>query len=105
MSEVLFTLIKALLMVLGVILTTYVVPLIKEKTSSAQFELVMKYAKILVESVEQLKSSGQLSPSVDKKLYVSEKLTKWLNEKGIKITESQMNDLIESSVMELNKTK
>ena len=101
MPDMLYTLIKVLVMVVGLVVTTYIVPLIKEKTNTTQFDMVVKYVKILVASAEQLKATGQIDD--DKKIYVLNKLAQWLRDKGLKFTDEQINDLIESAVKELNK--
>ena len=103
MNENLFKLILALIPVLGTILTAYIIPFIKEKIGNEKLEKYKKWAKMAVESAEMLwTESGKGS---DKKQFVIDYLNDLFNSKKVVITEEQLNILIESAVLELNKNK
>lgn len=84
---------------LGAIVTYIVIPYIKERTTKDQMENLMFWVKIAVGAAEQIyKDKGQ---GALKKEYV----IKFLHDKGIKITEEQIDLLIEAAVFELNNFK
>lgn len=83
---------------IGAVITYIVVPYIKANTTEKQRENAKFWVKVAVSAAEQIykeKGSGK-----NKKQYVLE----FLNSKGIKITEEQLNVLIEAAVFELNYT-
>ena len=100
MDDKLFQIILAVIPVLGAIVTAYLIPLIKSKTAASDLEKYKMWARIAVECAELVISgSGR---GEDKKQYCIKQLTKILNSKGIKITDEQMNMLIEAAVKEMH---
>jgi len=80
----------------GAVMTYIVVPFLKERTTKEQRQNIAFWVKIAVTAAEQIyKEKGQ---GILKKEYV----IKFLNEKGIKITEEQLDTLIEAAVYEMN---
>lgn len=99
MDEGLVKIILAVISLLGVIVTSVVVPYLKQKTTKEQRDNVKFWVKVAVTAAEQIyKEKGQ---GKFKKEYVVE----FLNSKGIKITPKQLDILIEAAVFELNKAK
>ncbi len=83
----------------GVLVTYLLIPYIKSKTTEKQREDIMFWVKVAVNAAEQIykeKGNGKL-----KKEYV----VKFLNDIGIKISEFELDVLIESAVLELDKIK
>ena len=90
-----------ILPLLCAIITIYIIPLIKERIGSEKLEQCASWAKIGVEAAEMIwRESGQ---GKLKKEYVVEFLTDIFNKKKIIITAEQLDALIESAVLELNK--
>lgn len=98
MADVNWTpLFSALVSLLGVIITVYLVPLIKSKASDAQLEKIRTVVNIAVQAAEQIFAEGGSGAS--KKEWVIE----YLKEHNINVDEEQINALIEAAVYELNK--
>ena len=86
---------EGILTVLFALITLYVVPWIKTKLSAEDLNEIMKWVKIAVQAAEMIfKESGM---GEAKKAYVKT----FLEDKGIKYDERQINSLIESAVLEL----
>lgn len=87
------------LSIVSVLVTGVLVPLLKQKYGKEKVLSVMEAVEIAVKAAEQIYSAsgqGQL-----KKQYVLLRL----NEQGIKISEKELDDMIEASVLELNRWK
>lgn len=87
-------LIQALIALISVIITTFLIPLLKKKLSAEKLEELKKWVGIAVNAAEQLYSSktGQ-----QKKEYV----VAFLLSKGIVFDVDEVNALIESEVYKL----
>ena len=99
MDEKLFSLILAIIPVLGTIITVFIIPLIKEKIGAEKLARYEYWADLAVKAAEMLWT--ETGHSEDKKQYVVEFLTNMFNKKKVVITEEQMNILIESAVKQL----
>lgn len=81
---------------LGAIITYIVVPFIKVNTTEKQRENAKFWVQVAVNAAEQIyREKGQ---GILKKEYV----VNFLSSKGIRITEEQLDVLIEAAVLELN---
>lgn len=88
--------IKVTIPILGAIVTYMIVPFIKQKTTESQRKTVVSLVKIAVSAAEQMQEAGLLN--IPKKEYV----VNFINSKGFKITEEELNIIIEACVKELN---
>lgn len=87
------------LSIVSVLVTGVLVPLLKEKYGKEKALSVMEAVDIAVKAAEQIyKETGQGNL---KKQYVLMRL----NEQGFKVTEKELDDMIEASVLELNRWK
>lgn len=95
MSDLVFQIVEVIIRLLVVMFVAYVLPPAKNLIEKI---LAERWAKDAVNTAQQLmsKQTGQ-----ERKDYVIEKLTQALNEKNIKITEEQINMLIESAVKQM----
>lgn len=87
------------LSIVSVLITGVLVPLLKQKYGKEKIVNVMEAVDIAVKAAEQIYTKtgqGQL-----KKRYVLMRL----NEQGIKLSEKELDDMIEASVLELNRWK
>lgn len=89
----------ALLGVTGTIITSYLIPYIREKYNKEELEKVISWCRIAVNASEQLAKSGAINLD-DRKEYAMKKV---LNNKGIKLNIEQISDIIESMVLEIPK--
>lgn len=89
------TLIQAVIALVSVCITTFLIPYIKSKTTTAEQTELNTWVKIAVTAAEQLyNGSGR---GAEKKEYV----TTWLAERNIKYDEAKIDAMIEAAVYEL----
>ena len=87
------------LSIVSVLVTGVLVPVLKQKYGKEKVLSVMEAVDIAVKAAEQIYTkSGQGNL---KKQYVLMRL----NEQGFKVTEKELDDMIEASVLELNRWK
>ena len=84
---------------IGVILTGVFVPWLKTKASSEKLNIIQMWVNIAVAAAEQIFRAPGSGPS--KKMYVME----FLQNKGITITDQELDALIEAAVYEINRAK
>lgn len=96
MSDLLFELLKAVIIVVMGVLVRYFVPWIKAKIADTKLGEIMTWAYKYVQAAEQTIIGG-----VDKKDYVSKHLKELLIAKKISLSDSQIDGLIEGIVNEL----
>lgn len=85
--------------IISVVVTGIIIPLIHKRTTKTEIDNVLAMVDIAVKAAEQIynqRGQGDL-----KKRYVLE----YLQNKGIKISEEDLNNMLESSVFEINKWK
>lgn len=89
------TIIEAAILIITAIITVFVIPYIKSKTTVQQQDEIMAWVKIAVSAAEQMfAGTGR---GIEKKNYV----LNWLYEHGITVDEYKLNAMIESAVYEL----
>ena len=87
--------IEAIITVVVLCITTFLIPYIKSKTTSAQQEQIQAWVNIAVMAAEQLiQGSGK---GAEKKEYV----IKWLNEHNITFDAEKLDAMIEAAVYKL----
>ena len=96
MDQGLVKIILALIGLLSTIITVVVVPYYLNKTSVETRDKHKALVKTAVYAVEQLENAGLLQ--IPKK----EAVIQYINEKGIKLTEEDLNMFIEEAVKQLN---
>ena len=101
--EFILLIIKGIFAVIAMILTKYVVPLLREWYESRVDDVIKKVIKDSVEAFEQtIKGSGK-GPL--KKEEVLNYVIDYLDKKGIKIDDARLDILIEAAVYTLNNNK
>lgn len=96
MNEILFEVLKAVLVLATILLTRYTVPYLKESAESKKLSWVVEWAKYAVYAVEQTvlgEKTGQ-----EKKAIAIEFIKGMLIKKNMPISDEQINTLIESAV-------
>lgn len=89
-------LVKALLALISVAITTFLIPYIKSKTNIQQQEQIIAWVKLAVAAAEQIYTgSGR---GKEKKEYV----LKWLKDRGLTLDADTVDAMIEAAVHELN---
>ena len=95
-SDAFVNITKCIIILLGTVITYVVIPYIKAKTTEEQRNNIYFWVQVAVNAAEQIyveKGMGMI-----KKKYVVE----YLRNKGINISEEDLNILIEAAVKELN---
>lgn len=103
MNESLFQVVLCLIPILGVIITTFVIPFIKSKIDAEKLNKIVKWTGYAVKCAEMLYNEtgkGKL-----KKEYVINFITNMFNKDKVVITYEQMEILVEAAVQELNQNK
>lgn len=91
------TIVEAVAALIAAIITAFVVPYIKSRTTTNQQQQINAWVRIAVTAAEQIYAgSGR---GKEKKAYVID----WLRKHGVTVDESKLDALIEAAVFELNK--
>mgnify|MGYP002621738698 CR=1 FL=1 len=103
MNEVLFELLKAVIIVSIIVGMKYIIPWIKENTNLAKNQILMDIVTAAVQYAEQTITGN--GSGAQKKAVVTEFLKGQLIAKNISISDEQLNALIESAVYAMNASK
>ncbi len=88
---------KAVFTLVAVLITGYLIPWLKSKTTVEQQQEINTWVKIGVQAAEQLfVGSGR---GAEKKAYVME----YLQQKGFRVDATELDKMIEATVLALNK--
>lgn len=98
MEEIIFEVIKIIVMVAALVVARYLVPWLKEKIGADKLTQIEKWARYAVEMAQQVHWS---KPGEDRKAIVTEFLREILIAKNISISDEQLNVLIEAAVKEM----
>lgn len=98
MNEILFEVIKVVVMVAVLIITRYLIPWLKAKIGVDKLAVAEKWVKYAVLKAQQVlwEKNGQ-----DKKAYVTEFLKEILIAKNIALSDEQLDVLIEAAVKQM----
>lgn len=98
MNEIIFEVIKLVVMVAVLVITRYLVPWLKEQIGSDKLAAAEKWAKYAVLKAQQVfwDQGGQ-----DRKAYVTEFLRDVLIAKNIALSDEQLDVLIEAAVKQM----
>ena len=103
MDQRIFDLIIAIIPVLGVILTSFIIPYFKEQIGNEKLNKYQEWANMAVKAAEMIFT--EYGMGAEKKEYVVKFLTEQFNKNKVVITEEQMNILIESAVKSMKETE
>lgn len=98
MDEIIFEVIKLVVMVAALVVARYLVPWIKDKIGADKLAQIEKWTKYAVEMAQQVRwtETGE-----DKKAIVTEFLRGILTAKNIALSDEQLDVLIEAAVKEM----
>lgn len=98
MNEIVFEIIKLVVMIAALAVTRYLVPWIREKANTDKLVLAEKWVRYAVLKAQQVlwAEKGQ-----DKKAYVTEFLKEILIAKNIALSDEQLDVLIEAAVKQM----
>lgn len=98
MDEIIFEVVKVVVMVAVLVITRYLVPWLKEKIGADKLAVAEKWVKYAVLKAQQVlwEKDGQ-----DRKAYVTEFLKEILIAKNIALSDEQLDVLIEAAVKQM----
>lgn len=98
MNDIVFEIVKIAVMVVMLLITRYLIPMLKEQIGADKLAVAEKWARYAVLKAQQVlwSESGQ-----DKKAYVTEFLKEILIEKNIALSDEQLDVLIEAAVKQM----
>lgn len=99
MSNTMYQIFMLLISLIGVLLTGLVVPWLKLKIGNEKLKDIEKWVTVAVTAAEQMKNAGLLPPDQEKKDFVLE----FIRDRGITITDEELDALIEAATFEINK--
>lgn len=98
MNEILFEVLKVVIMVAVLLITRYVIPWVKGCIGADKLELAEKWAQYAVLKAQQVMWADN---GPERKAYVTEFLKELLIEKNIALSDEQLDILIEAAVKQM----
>lgn len=98
MHDIIFTAIKLVIMVLALVVSRYLIPWIRERMDASTLEVAINWVGQAVLFAQQTMSANT---GEEKKAAVASFLEALFAQKGIDITEDELNVLIEAAVKEM----
>lgn len=102
MNDIIFEVIRLLVMALMMVVARYLIPWLKSKIGAENMSQIERWAKYAVLMAEQVYSSES---GTCRKSIVTEFLKEMLTAKNISLTDDQLDIIIEAVVGEMNITK
>lgn len=99
-TSIIKTVIEVIIGLLGVLITTKLVPWLKSKLSENQLDIVKQLVTAAVHAAEQMYVSGEGQAKLE---YAIEVVNKALSDKNIKIDSEVLRSYIEAEVLKINK--
>ena len=103
MNDILFEILKAVIVLVIVLLARYAVPYFKQRIESSKYAWVADWVDLAVRSAEQTALGNKTGP--EKKAIVTKFIKELLMQKNISLSEAQIDVLIESAVYAMNGEK
>lgn len=97
-------LLRVFFMIVAAIITRKVVPVLTTANNAKKLQEIINFATVLVESAQRLDRTGKLV-ELTKKEYVMQQLHNYINEKGYKFTEEQLDNIRRAAVLLLEQTE
>lgn len=97
MNDITFMILKIVVSVCAALMTAYTIPYLKRQMETEIGSAVLDLIDVAVRAAEQTLEGGEV-----KKEWVVAFVTNWLIQHGIKISEEQLDKLIEAAVYEMN---
>lgn len=102
MNDVAFLILKCVVSVAAALITAYLIPYIKARTSAQTQATITEIVAVAVKAAEQTMTmeGGKM-----KKEVVMDSVMNWLSLRGVKMTREQIDQLVECVVYEVKKEK
>lgn len=103
MDDMSFLILKVIISISVALITTFVIPLLKEKLDDAKYQKLLDIINVAVQAAEQ--AIGGPGQGAERKAEVLRFVTKYLDDNNISIKEDQLDQLIEAAVYAMNSNK
>lgn len=103
MNDILFEVLKAILVLVVILIGRYAVPYIKARLEDSKYDWIAKWVELAVKAAEQ--TVFGIRTGAEKKAIVTEFIKSMLIKKNISISDGQLDILIESAVYAMNSKK
>ena len=100
MNDVTFNILKFVVSVCLALISAFLIPYIKARLEDERYKKLVDIVKVAVYAAEQTIGAGHGAVKKDEVITF---VTKWMANNGIKITEEQLSEIIESIVFAMNK--
>jgi LL-H family phage holin len=97
MNEIIFDVARLIATITGLVVAYYIIPVLKTVVQNHIDENITGFINSCVYAAEQIYNDPKTGTT--KKKFVLKAVTDWLNARNIKITDEQLNILIESAVL------
>lgn len=101
MDDKLFEIILALIPIIGIAISSFLIPWLRANTNATKLDEITKWITFAVKAAEQIILGDKMG--AEKKAFVVDYIMGLLEKKKIKLTEEQLDILIEAVVLELKK--
>ena len=99
MNEITFDILKIVVSICAALATAYVIPYLRTLKEDKRYASLIEMVEVAVLAAEQTIGSGE---GARKKTEVIDFVTRWMEERGIYITQEQLSQLIEAAVYQMN---
>lgn len=100
MNEILFEILKAVLVLVIILAGRYGIPYLKQLAENKNLEWIVRWVKIAVKATEQTIFGDK--KGAERKAIVTQFIKKMLLQKNISISDEQLNNIIEAAVFAMN---
>lgn len=101
MNDLVFEIMKVIVMVAMLVISRYLIPWLRDKIGIAKLETAEKWANYAVLAAQQVLSDEK---GADRKAYVTQFLKEILTAKNIALSDEQLDALIEAAVYTMKKS-
>ena len=99
MNDLTFNILKLVISIVAALIGVYLVPYLKNKLADEKYAQLLSMVEVAVRAAEQTLGSGD---GYLKKEEVMRVVVIWMADNGIKISEEQLNQLVEAAVFNMN---
>lgn len=103
MNDILFEILKAVVVLAVILLARYAVPYLKQAAENSKYDWIVKWAEIAVKSAEQTVFGDK--KGIERKDIVTKFIRKMLLQKNISISDEQLDNIIEAAVFAMKGEK
>ena len=96
MNDILYEVLKSVVVLVLILITRYAIPYLKQKIENSKYDWVVKWVDIAVRSTEQTIFGDKMG--LERKTIVTRFIKKLLLQKNIALSDEQLDNIIESAV-------